>query len=102
MASTESKTVLGEEPSRGNILEFYTEEFKPQASPGALFKQHVIEWFFAAKHLRRFEAMRLCDKQTQEDLASHRLICSALITFGEFATNFIKSDKNVGVDLLSV
>jgi hypothetical protein len=72
----------------GNSLEFYTEEFRPEPSPVELFRQHVIQWFFAAKHLRFFEANRLTESPTPEDLASHRMVCSALITFGEFAAIF--------------
>lgn len=77
----------------GNILEFYTEEFRPEPSPIELFRQHVIQWFFAAKHLRFFEANKLTDQPTAEDLASHRMVCSALITFGEFASNFARKCK---------
>jgi hypothetical protein len=78
----------------GNILEFYTEEFRPEPSPIEIFRQHVIQWFFAAKHIRFFEANKLTDKPTQEDLASHRMVCSALITFGEFAGNFARKSKS--------
>lgn len=85
----------------GNILEFYTEEFRPEPSPVEVFRQHVIQWFFAAKHLRFFEANRLTDHPTAEDLASHRLVCSALITFGEFASNFAGKNKSE-VNLTSV
>ena len=58
--------------------------------PVVHFRQHLIQWFFAVKHLRIFEAIKLCNKPTEEDLASHRMVCSALITFGEFATNFAR------------
>lgn len=95
-----SKTVLGGRRS-GNILEFYTEEFKAQPSPVAFFRQHVIQWFFAAKTLRFFEAMRLCNNPSEEDLASHRMTCSALITFGEFATIFARQHQDE-VNLKSV
>ena len=78
----------------GNILEFYTEEFRPEPMSNEIFRQHVIQWFFAAKHLRYFETTRLTDKPTSEDLASHRLVCSALITFGEFASNFARRSKS--------
>jgi hypothetical protein len=74
----------------GNILEFYAQEFKPEPSSAEDFRQHVIQWFFAAKTLRVFETIRLTDKPTDDDLASHRMVCSALITFGEFASLFIK------------
>src|SRR5687767_13553339 len=99
-ASTEPKTGFGGRRG-GNILEFYTEEFKPQASGVELFRQHVIDWFFAAKHLRRFEAMKLTDQPSEEDLASHRLVCSTLITFGEFASSFAHQQKDK-VDLAAV
>ena len=85
----------------GNILEFYTGEFRPEPSPVEMFRQHVVQWFFAAKHLRFFEAMKLSSMPAQDDLASHRMVCSALITFGEFATNFARQFKPQ-VDLASV
>src|SRR5437667_11604113 len=85
----------------GNILEFYAQEFKPEPSPVELFRQHVIQWFFAAKHLRFFEMSRLTDKPTPDDLATHWIVCSALITFGEFASNFARQLKGQ-VDLKSV
>ena len=85
----------------GNILEFYTEEFRPEPSPVELFRQHVIQWFFAAKHLRFFETNRLTDKPTSEDLASHRMVCSALITFGEFASTFARRNTSQ-IDLAAV
>jgi len=101
MATTiERKTVWGGRRG-GNILEFYTEEFKPLPSRAELFRQHIIEWFFAAKHLRRFEAIRLTDKPSDEDLASHRMVCSTLITFGEFASNFARQQKQ-DLDLPSI
>jgi hypothetical protein len=75
-------------PRGGNILEFYAQEFKPEPSPVDVFAQHVIQWFFAAKHLRFFEVNKLSENPTQDDLASHRLVCSSLITFGEFASAF--------------
>jgi len=78
---------------RDNILEFYTEEFRAEPSPVALFRQHVVQWFFAAKHLRIFEAIRLSNNPSEDDLDSHRMVCSALITFGEFATNYSKQNK---------
>lgn len=78
----------------GNILEFYTEEFRPEPTSNEIFRQHVIQWFFAAKHLRYFETIRLTDKPAAEDLASHRMVCSALITFGEFASNFARRSKS--------
>jgi hypothetical protein len=78
---------------RGNILEFYTEEFRAEPSPVPLFRQRVVQWFFAAKHLRIFEAIRLPNNPSADDLDSHRMICSALITFGEFATNYAKQNK---------
>ena len=86
---------------RGNILEFYAEEFRPEPAPVELFRQHLIQWFFAAKHLRYFEVIRLTDKPMPEDLASHRMVCSALISFGEFAASFCKQFKGQ-VDLPSV
>jgi hypothetical protein len=78
---------------RGNILEFYTEEFRPQPLPVEDFRQQVIRWFFAAKHLRYFEVSKLTDNPAPEDLASHGMVCSALITFGEFASNFARDCK---------
>ena len=97
---TETKARFGGHRG-GNILEFYTAEFRPEPSPVGIFRQHVIQWFFAAKHLRFFEANRLTDNPTPEDLASHRMVCSALITFGEFAGNFARKSKSQ-VDLASV
>src|SRR5713226_4265236 len=90
--SAASSTILGGQRG-GNILEFYTEEFKPQASPAALFRQHVIQWFFAAKQLRVYEALQLSNEPPEEDLATHRMVCSALITFGEFASKFVRQHK---------
>jgi hypothetical protein len=78
----------------GNILEFYTEEFRPEPSPAEAFRQQVIEWFFAAKHLRYFEVNKLTSNPTPEDLATHGMVCSALITFGEFASNFARERKD--------
>jgi len=92
MQPAESSIRLGGQRG-GNILEFYTQEFRPESSTGELFKQHVIQWFFAAKHLRKFEANNLTDNPTVEDLASHRMICLALITFGEFAAQFARKEK---------
>lgn len=90
---TKSKSVMGGRRG-GNILEFYTEEFKAQPSPIGLFKQHIIQWFFAAKTLRVFEARVLSNKPSEDDLASHRMVCSALITYGEFASNFLRQNPN--------
>jgi hypothetical protein len=89
---TETKARFGGHRG-GNILEFYTEEFRPEASSAEIFRQHVIQWFFAVKHLRFFETNRLTDNPSPEDLASHRMVCSALITFGEFAGNFARRCK---------
>src|SRR5437870_2317519 len=103
--ATQSETNLGSGQKRGNILEFYTEEFRPEPSSLEVFRQHIIQWFFAAKHLRRWEAARLCNTPSEEDLASHRMVCSALITFGEFAANFARehaSDVNLESVGLSV
>lgn len=99
--ATEQITARYGGPRGGNILEFYTEEFRPQPSTAELFRQHVIQWFFAAKHLRMFEAVRLSEKPGAEDLASHRMVCSALITFGEFASNYIRKNPKE-VDLAAV
>lgn len=85
----------------GNILEFYAEEFRPEPSPLDVFRQHVVQWFFAVKHLRRFEVRYLTDSPNKEDLESHRMVCSALITFGEFATIFAKKMKQ-SLDLESL
>jgi hypothetical protein len=63
--------------------------------------ENIVEWFFAAKHLRIFEAVQLVNNPTGEDLASHRMVCSALITFGEFATNFARQNEQVA-DLKSI
>ena len=78
----------------GNMLEFYTEEFRPAPAPMEIFRQRVIQWFFAAKHMRFFEANQLTDKPAPEDLASHRKVCLALITFGEFAGNFARKGRS--------
>jgi|SRR6267154_4444366 len=91
--ATETKPSFGGHRG-GNILEFYTEEFRPEPTSSEIFRQHVIQWFFAAKHLRYFETAKLTDKPSAEDLASHRLVCSALITFGEFASNFARRCKS--------
>jgi hypothetical protein len=77
----------------GNILEFYAEEFRPEPLPAEDFRQQVIQWFFAAKHLRYFEVNILSDNPAPEDLASHNMVCSALIAFGEFAGNFIRTSQ---------
>ena len=89
----ESQAGLGEHRG-GNILEFYTEEFRPEPSPIENFRQQVVEWFFAAKHMRFFEANQLTDKPAQEDLATHRTVCSALITFGDFASDFARKSRS--------
>jgi len=89
----ESQTRLSE-PRGGNILEFYTEEFRPEPAPMEVFRQRVIQWFFAVKHVRFFEAIKLTDQPAPEDLASHRMVCSALIAFGEFAGNFARKTKS--------
>ena len=87
----------------GNILEFYTQEFRPEPSSAEMFRQHVVQWFFAAKHLRYFEASKLSDKPSREDLSSHRMVCSALITFGEFASNFARQFKpNVNLETVGL
>jgi hypothetical protein len=92
----------------GNILEFYAGEFRPEPSPVELFSQHVVQWFFAAKHLRYFEVIKLTEDPAPEDLASHRLVCCALITFGGFATGFARRSKaqpalaSVGVTIESI
>src|SRR5437868_6609307 len=102
--TTETKPRFGGRRG-GNILEFYTEEFRPEPTSNEVFRQHVIQWFFAAKHLRYFETTRLTDKPTSDDLASHRLVCSALITFGEFASNFarrFKAEVNLAAVGLSI
>ena len=84
-------------------MEFYTEEFKPQPSPIALFRQHVIQWFFAAKHLRFFEAFKLSNAPSKDDLASHRMVCASLITFGEFASLFARQhEKEVDLPSLGI
>jgi hypothetical protein len=78
----------------GNMLEFYTEEFRPEPAPMEIFRQRVIQWFFAAKHMRFFEANQLTDKPAPEDLASHRKVCLALIAFGEFAGNVARKGRS--------
>src|SRR5205823_11792626 len=86
-------------------LEFYTQEFRPEPAPADVFRQHIIQWFFAAKHLRFFEVSRLTEEPTPEDLRSHRMVCSALITFGEFASNFAREHQgfvDLGIVGLSV
>lgn len=88
--------------SRGRgILEFYTEEFQPAPAPADLFRQRVIQWFFAVKHLRFFEANKLTENPAPEDLASHERVCSALIRFGEFAGPFARTG-GAQADLLAV
>ncbi len=93
MQTTQSKARFGGHRG-GNILEFYTEEFRPESTSVEIFRQQVIQWFFAVKHLRFFETNRLTDQPAPEDLASHRMVCSALITFGEFASNFARKNKS--------
>jgi hypothetical protein len=101
--TSERKTAMGG-PRGGNILEFYTEEFKPQPSGAELFRQHVVQWFFAAKHVRMFEALRLTvEKPSEDDLRSHRMVCSTLITFGEFASIFARREsEQAGLSALGV
>jgi hypothetical protein len=77
----------------GNLIEFYAEEFRPEPSSVENFRQQVIQWFFAAKHLRYFEANRLTENPSPEDLTSHKTVCYALISFGEFASNFARRSK---------
>src|SRR5204862_6132486 len=55
---TERKTARYGGHRGGNILEFYAEEFRPEALPVELFRQQVIQWFLAAQALRVFEALR--------------------------------------------
>jgi hypothetical protein len=87
----------------GNLLEFYAQEFRPEPAPVELFRQQVIQWFFAAKHLRFFETIRLTHTPAPEDLASHRMVCSALITFGEFAGNFARRlESQINLSLLGL
>lgn len=85
----------------GNILECYTEDFRPEPSPFQMFRQHVVQWFFAVKHLRRFEVTNLTDSPQLEDLNSHKLVCSTLITFGQFAVKFARENKT-GANLESL
>ena len=85
-------------PRGGNILEFYAREFKAEPLPAELFRQHVSQWFFAAKVLRIFESFNLTHKPSDGDLASHRMVCSALITFGEFASNFARKEEGMKLD----
>src|SRR5262245_56976373 len=68
-----------------NPIEFYAEEFRQEPSSADGFRQQVVEWFFAVKHLRFFEVNRLTYNSDPEDLRIHRLVCSALINFGELA-----------------
>src|SRR5690348_11814749 len=86
----------------GNIIEFYAQEFRPEPTAADIFRQHVIQWFFAAKHLRYFEVSRLSKNATDADLSTHRIVCAALITFGEFASNFVRTGKGPGADLTVV
>jgi len=83
----------------GNILEFYPAEFKPEPSPVEIFRQHVVQWFFASKHLRYWENRELTQDPEERDLATHRMVCASLITFGEFAANFA---KNMGINFATV
>jgi hypothetical protein len=92
----------------GNIIEFYSAEFGPEPTSVEVFRQRVVQWFFAAKHLRFFEASQLTEKAAPEDLATHRLACSTLITFGEFAGSFARKSEaqvnlaNVGLSVESI
>ncbi len=88
----ENKTRFGG-PRDGNILEFYSREFKPEPSPFEMFRQHVSQWFFASRMLRAFEATALSNEPAEQDLSSHQIACAALITFGAFASNFAKHHK---------
>ncbi len=101
---SESKTIFGRGRRGGDIAAFYTKEFRPQKSPVQLFRQHVSQWFFAAKQLRIWESSFLVNASeaapSEEELANHRLVCSTLITFGEFATAFAR--ENAETDLKSV
>jgi len=81
-------------PRGGNILEFYSREFKPEPSPFEMFRQHVSQWFFASRMLRAFEATALAHKPSEQDLSSHQIACAALITFGAFASSFAKNHKD--------
>jgi hypothetical protein len=92
-------------PRGGNVLEFYAEEFRPEALPVEAFRQKVIEWFFAARHLRYFEVNKLTANPAPEDLANHESVCSALIAFGEFAGKFAREcqeQANLAASGLSV
>lgn len=83
-------------------MEFYTEEFRPEQTSIEVFRQHLIQWFFAAKHLRIFEALVLVKDPTGDNLASHRMVCSALITFGEFASNHVHQSNNINLSVVGL
>ena len=68
-----------------STLDFYSQEFEPTAASPERLRQHIAEWFFAAKNLRRFEQQRLANNATAEDLELHLQVCEALIRFGQFA-----------------
>jgi hypothetical protein len=68
-------------------------EFRPEPLPMEDFRRQVIQWFSAAKHLRCFEVNKLTENPVPEDLAIHGTVCSALITFGEFAGIFARKCK---------
>src|SRR6266699_673059 len=90
--TTENKTRFGGLRG-GNILEFYSREFKPEPSPFEMFRQHVSQWFFASRMLRAFEATALSNKPSEQDLSSHEIACAALITFGAFASSLPNTIK---------
>lgn len=79
---------------RGNILQLFPREFKPEPTADAMFRQHVAQWFLATKMLRYWESELLNNGSAGEkDLAMHRLACSTLITFGEFASMFAREHE---------
>jgi hypothetical protein len=77
----------------GSLLDFYVEEFRPEVLSPDSFRQRVSDWFFATKHLRRFESTRLLTNPAPADLATHRLVVDALIAFGQFASDFARTQK---------
>src|SRR6267378_3160914 len=101
MNPTVSKVKMGGHRG-GNILEFYTEEFRPGPTTIEVFRQHLIQWFFAAKHLRFFEAAVLLKEPSPDNMASHRMVCSALITFGEFAGHYARGEENLNLSAVGL
>ena len=101
--TTERKTTRFGGFRGGDIQEFYASEFRPEPSPVEPFRRRVIQWFFAAKQLRILEAVVLADNAATEDLASHRIVCSVLIAFGEFASDYARQrEKELNLEAVGL